>query len=77
MKDALAKSEQFAVVLGHKTESVPQVKYLFEQSCVQHYQLKTASIMYDAAKSPQAAPTFIPEEPKISDKVLVTFTFTP
>src|SRR5690554_1774276 len=66
LNDALEKSEHIAGVLGLKNVSVHQVKYLSDQSSVRPYQLKTASMMYDAAESRQAAPTFIPEEQKIS-----------
>lgn len=76
LADALEKSEHIASVLDLKNVSVHQVRYLSDQSNVRPYQLKTAAMMYDAAESRQA-PTFMPEEQKISDKVLVTFTFTP
>jgi|SRR5690554_851155 len=77
LEDALEKSGHIASVLDLKNVSVHQVKYLSDQSSVRPYQLKTASMMYDAAPQGRQAPTFMPEEQKISDKVLVTFTFTP
>ena len=76
LEDALEKSRHIATVLQLNNIAVHQVRYLSDQSNVRPYQLKTAAMMYDAAESRQS-PTFMPEEQKISDKVLVTFTFTP
>lgn len=74
LKDAVSKSNKIAEVMGLKAVSVQKVQYLSERELSRTYQMKASAMMYDTEES-RVEPTFMPEEQKISDRILVTFVF--
>ena len=74
LKDALNKSKKISEIMGLKNVSVQKVQYLSERELNRTFQMKASAMMYDSAES-RTEPTFMPEEQKISDRILVTFAF--
>ena len=74
LKDALGKSQKISEIMGLKNVSVQKVQYLSERELNRTYQMKASAMMYESADS-REEPTFMPEEQKISDHILVTFVF--
>ncbi len=76
LKDAQDKAGKISRVMGLKNISAQKVQYVSEQAIPRYFQMKTANMMYDVAES-REAPTFMPEEQMLSDRILVTFVFEP
>lgn len=75
LKDAQDKAGKISSVMGLKNIRPQQVQYVSGQTIPRSFQMK-ANMMYDVAES-REAPTFLPEEQTISDRILVTFVFEP
>lgn len=76
LKDAQEKAKKIAEVMDLKDLKVQKVQYASNQAIPRNYMMKTSAMAFDAMES-REAPSFIPEEQTISDRVLVTFVFVP
>lgn len=76
LKDARHKAEKIAEVMGLDNLTARNVQYVSTQVIPRMYQMKASVQMFEAADA-REAPSFMPEEQTISDRILVTFVFEP
>ncbi len=76
LKDAREKAAKIADVMDLKQVKTQKVQYVSTQVIPRTYMMKANMMAFDAAES-REAPSFVPEEQTISDRVLVTFAFEP
>lgn len=76
LTDARQKAKKIADVMGLNNIATHHVQYVSSQPMPRLYQMKAGAMMDNSAES-REAPSFIPEEQSVSDKVLVTFIFEP
>src|SRR5690554_1458697 len=74
IKDAQQKGDKIAEVMEVKDITPHKIQYISEQSIPRSYMMKANVAMFDSAES-REAPSFMPEEQMISDRILVTFVF--
>ncbi len=74
LQDAQTKAKRISEIMSLKNTTVQKIKYLSEQGFTPTYQMKTSAMRFDSAES-REEPIFMPEEQKISDRILVTFIF--
>lgn len=75
LHDAQSKARKISEIMGLKKTAVYKVQYVSEESTIHSFQMKTSAMMYDNTRESREDPIFMPEEQKISDKILVTFVF--
>lgn len=76
LKDAQEKASKIAEVMGLNNVKTQKVQYVSTQVIPRSYMMKANVMAFDSAES-REAPSFVPEEQTISDRVLVTFVFEP
>lgn len=74
LKDALEKAGSIANIMGLKDIKVFKVQYSSGQGSGPIYQMKASNMRFESADM-REDPIFMPEEQKLTDRVLVTFTF--
>src|SRR5690606_39072815 len=74
LKDALEKADNISTVMNLKNAKVHRVQYTTGQGASPFYQMKASNMRFESADA-REEPIFMPEEQKLTDRVLVTFTF--
>src|SRR5690606_13787985 len=74
LKDALTKANNIARIMNLKDIKVHKVQYSSDQGASPFYQMKASSMRFESADT-REDPTFMPEEQKLNDRILVTFVF--
>ena len=76
LKDAKEKADKVAEVMDLKNVRTQKVQYVSNQAIPRTYMMKANAMAFDTMES-REAPSFMPEEQTISDRILVTFVFEP
>lgn len=76
LNDAKGKAHKIAEIMDLQNVKTQKVQYVSNQAIPRTYMMKANVMAFDAAES-REAPSFVPEEQTISDRVLVTFVFEP
>lgn len=76
LKDAQEKAQKIAEVMDLNNVKTQKVQYVSTQVIPRTYMMKANVMAFDAMES-REAPSFVPEEQTISDRILVTFVFEP
>jgi uncharacterized protein YggE len=76
LKDAQEKALKIAEVMDLKQVKTQKVQYVSSQVIPRTYMMKANAMAFDSMES-REAPSFVPEEQTISDRILVTFVFEP
>lgn len=74
LNDAHSKARKISEIMDLKNTTVNKIQYISEQPSIRSFEMKTSAMMYDRTES-REDPIFMPEEQKISDKILVSFVF--
>ncbi|MEX2594477.1 MAG: SIMPL domain-containing protein [Anditalea sp.] len=77
LKDALSKAGKISEIMDLKNTTVHKVQYVSEEAINRSFQMRASAMMYDRTTEAREDPIFMPEEQKISDRILVTFVFEP
>lgn|SRR5690606_5467066 len=76
LQDAKEKAAKIADVMDLNQVKTQKIQYISSQTIPRTYMMKANMMAFDTAES-REAPSFVPEEQMLSDRVLVTFVFEP